>query len=137
MMSEDPPERRNRSVRELSRECRQLLREELEREGALAAAPFLEAVVLQAALPLGLDEPVEGWTARERQTAAEALRLLLGAAAPGGPSVPDAAARLRGDPRLLAAFFQNIDLLYEHGPAAADAVSLLVMQALDAPGDAG
>jgi hypothetical protein len=44
----------------------------------------------------------------------------------------DAAAEhaLAGDHAMLAAFFQNVDLLYQHGCPTADAVSGLILQAL-------
>jgi hypothetical protein len=114
-------------ARALSPACRRWLRERLARSDASAALPFLEAVVVQAAFPLGLDLPAGERVEREREVARLALELLLGAEAEA------AAARLRGDPALLAAFFQNIDLLYRHRFAGADAMSLLVMRALEEP----
>ena len=47
-----------------------------------------------------------------------------------------AAARLAGDAPLLAAAFQNVDLLYAHRCPRADAVSLLVMGAVERLGAA-
>jgi hypothetical protein len=129
-------------ARALSPACRRWLRERLARSDGGGALPFLEAVVVQAAFPLGLDLPTDERAEREPEVAGLALELLLGAEAAGeaAPHPEAAAARLRGDPALLAAFFQNVDLLYRHAFAGADAVSLLVMRALEEPragGDGG
>lgn len=42
----------------------------------------------------------------------------------------DAEHALAADHAMLAAFFQNVDLLYQHGHPTADAVSGLILQAL-------
>jgi hypothetical protein len=123
------------SARALSPACRRWLRERLARSDGGGALPFLEAVVVQAAFPLGLDLPADERVEREREVAGLALELLLGAEAAGAADPGAAAARLRRDPALLAAFFQNVDLLYRHAFAGADAVSLLVMRALEEPRD--
>jgi len=117
--------------RVLGHGCRHALREAAERAAAVAALPFLEAVVLQSAHPLGLDAPAADAAERERHAAELVLDLLFGAGA--AITRPDGAARLRAEPLVLAAFFQNIDLLYLHGFGSADAVSELVMRALEDP----
>jgi hypothetical protein len=111
------------------------MEERLRRVGGDAALRFLEAVVVQAAFPLGLDVAPAEQAERERTVARLALELVAGAGRKeeGDGAEHTAAARLRREPALLAAFFQNVDLLYEHGFAGADAVSLLVMRALEEP----
>jgi hypothetical protein len=92
--------------------------------GEESALTFLAAVVAQAALPLGLRVPEPELAGRESRVASLALAVL-------DPADAAAAERLRGEPVLLAAFFQNIDLLYRHGYPRADAVAMLVMRALE------
>lgn len=92
---------------------------------ALAAEPALLPFARAAALQLARGGP---------SPEAAALRvagLLRDAGLLAAPAVTDAAAELADDPALLAAFFQNVDLLYEESFARADAVSLLVMAALE------
>jgi len=95
-----------------------------------AALPFLEAVAAQLGSPLvpgGRDRS----PAREREAALRAIGVLRAAAAPpaegGGPDA--AALLLGGDPGLLAAFFGNVDLLFENGFPGVDAVGAAVVQA--------
>jgi hypothetical protein len=47
------------------------------------------------------------------------------------PDIDAAARHLLGEPALLAACFQNVDLLYLHAAPEADAVAARVMRALD------
>ncbi len=108
---------------------------ELGTEAGGAALPFLEAVAAQLGSPLvpgGRDRS----PARERKVALRAIRVLKAAAAPPGEGGgPDAAALLLGgDPGLLAAFFGNVDLLFENGFPGVDAVGTAVVQAAWAAG---
>jgi hypothetical protein len=123
------------------------LRAALGEEDAAAALPFLEAVVQQTAFPLGESVSAAEAPERQRKTVRQVIDLLLATRAAGGEAAAgdrdEAAERLRAHPVLLAAFFQNIDLLYQQAYPHADAVSLLVMRALDnreepgrAPGEA-
>jgi hypothetical protein len=66
----------------------------------------------------------------ERAAAERTLELLL-----GSPGDASGAAALAGRPALLAAFFQNVDLLHLAADPRADAVSALVMAALERLGD--
>ena len=97
--------------------------------------PFLDAVTTHVAFGLGAD-PVDGATAERLADARlAALDVLRRCGALGGPRDPaevDAAARLLlANPPLLAAFFQNLDLLYLHGAAGAPEVSLLLMRVME------
>ena len=88
---------------------------------------FVDAVALLVAHPLGGATAREG--AFELSTADRVLRLLersLG----GEAVVTDAAGELAAEPEMLAAFFQNLDLLPAGGHPAADAIPLLVVLAL-------
>lgn len=87
------------------------------------ALPFILAAAEQLALHRGPDGDPD-----EPRLLIESL--LDGARSDTGRAA--VAARLAGDPPLLAIFFQNVDLLYEHGDPDADAVSLAVMEALGA-----
>lgn len=82
---------------------------------AAAALPFLDAVAAQVARHGG----------EERAAGERALALLR------DPDAPDAPARLVAEPPMLAAFFQNVDLLYLHHDPRADRVAGLVMRALE------
>lgn len=104
----------------------------LAEEAADVAAPFVEAVTLQASRPLGVPDTGVNPAERERRTARtvlEMLRLATAAEVDGGAS--GAAEALSRYPELHAAFFQNIDLLYEHGYIHADPVAVLVMRAVE------
>lgn len=102
-----------------------LLRSEL--PGAEAMLPFAAAVVAQLA---------RGADARGEAAAARRVGAMVRAAAAGPLDV--AAADLCTDSPLFAAFFQNLDLLFAAPVPEADAVSGLVMVALEraAEGDA-
>ena len=97
--------------------------------------PFLEAVAAHVAFGLGADPTGGDGAERLARTRAAALAVLRDAGALGGPRVAaqvDAAARaLLDNPPLLAAFFQNLDLLYEHEAPGAAEVSLLLMRAME------
>jgi hypothetical protein len=88
---------------------------------------FVEAVVLQVAHPLG------GMGEHQRTpevAVANQVIGLLGRSLGGEGVVADAADELAAEPAMLAAFFQNLDLLPAGGHRAADAVALLVVLAL-------
>lgn len=131
MPAERPAGPLHPAQRALSDAGRARISERLRRGGASAAAAFVEAVTVQAAFPLGLDAPPREWARRERAVADAVLSLLMDAGTGGAGPAPGAPAQLRHDPPLLAAFFQNVDLLYAHGYRDADAVSALVMRALE------
>lgn len=92
-----------------------------------AAAPFIAAVAVQLARATESAPPDE-----ERSVAERAVAVLrLAHRSPRAEAGPERAGELLGgDVALLAAFFQNVDLLYEHGYTHADAVSLAVMHAV-------
>ncbi len=54
-----------------------------------------------------------------------------GVGAEADAAIDDVARRLLAEPAMLAAFFQNLDLLYEHGAPGADAVALVLMRAME------
>ena len=83
-------------------------------EGGEPAIPFARAVLRQIVRAGGSPGP-----------AAAAIAGIVREARGEG-----AAAALALDHPLLSAFFQNIDLLYDHGYAEADAVSAMVLHAL-------
>jgi hypothetical protein len=88
---------------------------------------FVETVVLLVAHPLG--DPEVPASAPELATADRVIALVERALA-GDTQGAEAAGDLAADPEMLAAFFQNLDLLPRGGHRAADAVALLVMLAL-------
>ena len=88
---------------------------------------FVEAVVLLVAYPLGNAESHA--KAPEIATAERVIHLLERSLA-NEAVVANAADALAAEPAMLAAFFQNLDLLPAGGHRAADAVALLVMLAL-------
>jgi hypothetical protein len=99
-----------------------------------AALPFAAAVVRQLE---GVPEPGGGTRLRAPAASARTVAALVrGCERPGGPA-DGAPAALAADPPLLAAFFQNVDLLYRYGHPHADAVGALVMRALEALDEAG
>lgn len=93
-----------------------------------AALPFARAVVTQLARAPG----AAAAPAEERRVAEEVAAVLrLARPESRGDAGPERAGeRLAADATLLAAFFQNVDLLYDHGYRHADAVSLAVMHAV-------
>jgi len=93
------------------------------------ALPFATAVVAQVAHPLGA--PAAAHPSRRERAVGRRLVRLLAASVGDAPAVERAADALAGDPPLLAAAFQNVDLLYAHACPAADRVSLLVMGAIE------
>jgi hypothetical protein len=95
-----------------------LLRAEL--ADADAMLPFASAVVTQ--LAWGADAEAEAGIARR-------VAAMVRAAAAGPLEV--AAVELRADPPLFAALFQNLDLLFAAPVPESDAVSALVMAALE------
>jgi hypothetical protein len=104
-------------VRTVSGEWKAWARGVLREAGHPSAFPFLEAVTEQVA---HRGEPRD-----EREVGARALALLL------DPLAEGAEARLLEDPAMLAAFFQNVDLLFDHHDPGADPVAALVMRALE------
>jgi hypothetical protein len=113
-------------LRGLSVATRQELSAALESAGWASALGFAEAVTLQCAYPLG--EPPSHQRPASEASAAESVLALLRAASHGS----QADGQLERDPVLLAAVFQNADLLYRDGFPHAEAVALLVMHALAA-----
>ena len=95
--------------------------------GDPGALRFAEAVFAQLVGPAGA---LGGAHAAARDDlAAELADVLL---ASGEGARDDALAlRLLAQPALASAFFQNLDLLYEHSSAYADAASALLMRALE------
>ena len=89
--------------------------------GSAAMLPFATAVVTQLSLSPGA-------TADEVATARHVVGLVRSACA---GAIGDAAAELHANPALFAAFFQNLDLLFAVPPPDADAVSAVVMAALE------
>lgn len=85
--------------------------------------PFLAAVAEQAARLAEPDASADAVAAEAAAT--RALALLQ------EPGTDEAVERLLADAPLLAAFFQNLDLLYAHAAPPADAVAALVMRALE------
>lgn len=100
-----------------------------------AADGFIRAASEQAAHRLGWSPETVDDARREADAfgvvstlvdrAASALR------AGDGSALAEGAFELASSPPLLAAFYQNIDLLYADGFADADAVSALIMRALE------
>jgi hypothetical protein len=82
--------------------------------------PFAAAVVAQLA-----------WGGEAGAEAAVAHRVAAMVRAAAAGPLPVAAAELRADPPLFAAFFQNLDLLFAAPVPESDAVSALVMAALE------
>jgi hypothetical protein len=98
------------------------------------AAPFLRAVAHQVTYALGADPAGQDTGAHESAAEQRALALLRDAGAFGEAEIPpldDVARRLLAEPAMLAAFFQNLDLLFEHRAPGANAVSLLLMRAME------
>ena len=97
--------------------------------------PFLDAVATHVAFGLGADPTDASTTERMIDARQAALGVLADCGALGGPREHDrvdAAARLLlANPPLLAAFFQNLDLLYHHGAPGSAEVSLLLMRAME------
>lgn len=91
--------------------------------GAGRALPFAEAVVAQVAHPLGA-APADDAGAGERAVTDALLHAIA------DDDATAAAARLAADAPLLAACYQNLDLL-PASDAAGDAIALLVGRALD------
>ena len=89
--------------------------------GGVEMVPFATAVVTQLSLSPGA-------TADEGATARGVVRLIRAASA---GDIEDAAAELYANPALFAAFFQNLDLLFAVPLPVADAVTGLVMAALE------
>ena len=96
--------------------------------------PFLDAVVTHVAFGLGAD-PANATAERLADARRAALTVLADCGALGGgrdTDRADAAARLLlAHPPLLAAFFQNLDLLYHHGAPGSTEVSLLLMRVME------
>lgn len=104
-------------------------RRALGREFGVCALPFVEAVVVQLVYPLGGPAPASPEEAE--RAVGDRVVAMLGASTADPHFTARAAADLAADAALLAAFFQNVDLLHSHRCPHADAVSLLVMAALE------
>lgn len=129
-------------MRALSASVRERLRAKLE-ETALGAAgsAFAEAVVMQRAHPLGEHPSEENASAaalRTEATVASQVLALIALGGEGEAEVERAAHELANDPALLAAFFQNLDLLPPDGSPAVNGIALMIVGALqrlaDTPG---
>lgn len=90
------------------------------------ALPFARAVLVQVALAPGAERDPED----ELSTAHAIAGVLMMPEGPIDSAGPTPARALAGDPVLLAAFFQNIDLLYDAGSPHADRVSGWIMEAV-------
>jgi hypothetical protein len=115
-------------MRALSAAARAHVREVLSRRLGGELIEFVDAVVLLVAHPLG------GAGARDdaaELTTADRVIALIEQSLAGETAADDAANDLAAEPEMLAAFFQNLDLLPSGGHRAADAVALLIMVALD------
>ena len=121
-------------MRSLSSAVRERLRSALEtRPAGLDALPFAEAVIVQRAWPLGentaspVPDPEPDGT--EASVAGQVIRM-VDASMGGDAAIASAATELANDLALLAAFFQNLDLLpVDRGPAV-DAIALLTAAAV-------
>ncbi len=108
------------------------LRAALPPGGGSCTRAFAEEIVLELAYPLGAAESHDP-TADEALAARRVLEV-IGAAFDGTPGTREAGARrLAGDAALLAAFFQNLDLLEECARGHAGAVAAVVAAALGEP----
>lgn len=100
-----------------------------------AALGFIRAASEQAAFRLGWNDAEPDLSRRHADAAGMVTALLERAvdATRIGDSraLSVAAHELAASPPMLAAFYQNIDLLYMDGFADADAVSALIMRALE------
>lgn len=108
---------------------------ELSPEERRALAPFLDAVSRQVAYGLGADPHSSDAETRAIDAEERAMTVLQDAGAVGEPSTSEgvdaAARRLLAEPPMLAAFFQNLDLLFEHRASGAEAVARLLMRAME------
>lgn len=93
---------------------------------APAALPFAEAVLAQLTGPAGA---LREAPASERERVAALLCELILAAGEARRESP--VAGLVDEHALVAALFQNAELLYQHGYARADAVSRAVMRVIE------
>ncbi|HUF25469.1 MAG TPA: hypothetical protein VMM18_00710 [Gemmatimonadaceae bacterium] len=97
--------------------------------------PFLEAVAHAVAYGLGADALEPGGERRKADASRRAVEILRAAGALDTPvdagALDAAARRLLDDRALLAAFFQNLDLLYQHRAPRADVVSRLLMRVME------
>ena len=89
--------------------------------------PFMEAVILQRAYPLGGLAAVDGTS---EDDVADRVACLVMWSDMEEEARSHAAEALARDPALLAAFFQNLDLLPTNGPPPVDQIALLVAGAL-------
>lgn len=99
------------------------------------AAGFIQAASEQVSHRLGWNAPVEEPARREVEAHGFVTTLVERAVSAfrlrDERELDEAAHELASHAPVLAAFFQNIDLLYADGFAEADAVSALVMRALE------
>ena len=96
--------------------------------GASDASTFIEAVVVQRAQPLG--EMATGDPDDTHELVASHVLRLVGYAVGGEAGVARAAGELAEDAALLAAFFQNLDLLPPAPDPRADGIALMVGAAI-------
>ena len=100
--------------------------------GGSCTRAFAEEIVLELAYPLGAEASRD--PAADEALAARRGLQVLGAAFEAAPGAMAAGARrLAADAPLLAAFFQNLDLLEDCERGHAGAVAALVARALEGP----
>lgn len=121
-------------MRSLTRHTIDRLRAALPPGGGSCTRPFAEEVVLELAHPLGAAASRD--SAADEALAARRVLETIGAAFGGTPEAREAGARrLAADAPMMAAFFQNLDLLAECERGHAGAVAALVAAALHSPAD--
>jgi hypothetical protein len=100
--------------------------------GGSCTRAFAGEIVLELAYPLGAAESRD--PNADEAIAARAVLDVIGAAFEGVPgAVAEGARRLAEDAPMLAAFFQNLDLLADCDRGHAKAVAALVAEALAGP----
>ena len=116
-------------MRRLDEAARRELRAALESGSVgLETLAFVEAVVEQAVHRLGPER--SGVLAGATASMGKRVVSFLEAAAEGESSRARAAEELAGEPAILAAFYQNLDLLPAADFAPGDAIALLVLTTL-------
>ena len=119
-------------MRALSRGTVDRLRAALPPGGGSCTRAFAEEIVLELAYPLGAAPSRD--PGKDEALAVQRVLEVIGAAFERMPSaVAEGARLLAADASMLAAFFQNLDLLGECDRGHARAVAALVAAALDRP----
>ena len=91
---------------------------------------FVEAVVIQRAWQLGDSESSRAHDQSEEARVAEQVIRMIDESAGGDAAIAGVAAELAGDLALLAAFFQNLDLLPADRGMHVDAIAVLTAAAV-------